>query len=120
VAIPVGLIVTEAVSNALVHAFAGTRDPQIFIRICKTDGTFEMSVEDNGVGIAPDAPALNGQGGLGFTLLHGLAAQLEGELSVSPRSEGGTRVLLKFPDSQRGSRTADDGHRSAGRPSAPA
>ena len=97
IAIPIGLIVTEAVSNAFRHAFAGTANPQITIRARNTDGQFELSIEDNGVGIAPAAATLDDQGGLGFTLLRGLAAQLGGEASVSRRAEGGTQVLVRFP-----------------------
>jgi two-component sensor histidine kinase len=97
VAIPIGLIVTEAVSNAFRHAFAVTLNPQIVIRARNTDGEFELSIEDNGVGITTEAPTLDDQGGLGFTLLRGLAVQLGGGAAVSRRAEGGTRVLVRFP-----------------------
>jgi two-component sensor histidine kinase len=97
VAIPIGLIVTEAVSNAFRHAFAATPNPQIVIRARNTDGEFELSIEDNGVGITPAAAMLDDDGGLGFTLLRGLAAQLGGEATVSRRAEGGTQVLVRFP-----------------------
>ncbi len=96
IAIPIGLIVTEAVSNALRHAFAGTANPQITIRARNTDGQFEFSIDDNGVGIAPAAAGLDDQGGLGFTLLRGLATQLGGEATVSRRAGGGTQVMVRF------------------------
>ncbi len=96
VAIPVGLIVTEAVSNALAHAFADIAEPRVTIQVADRDGQFELLIEDNGVGIADGDDDL-ADGGLGFTLLRGLSAQLGGEASVSRRAEGGTSVQVRFP-----------------------
>jgi two-component sensor histidine kinase len=100
VAIPVGLIVTEAVTNALAHAFGGIANPEIAIRAHDGDGVFELSIEDNGAGIDTDSAQAEDQAGLGFTLLRGLSAQLGGTLSLSRRAEGGTRMLLTFPNGQ--------------------
>jgi len=97
VAIPIGLIVTEAVSNALTHAFAGVADPRITIAATDSQGRFELSIDDNGNGIQQDAEPSAERGGLGFTLLRGLSTQLDGEVTVSRLSEGGTRVLIRFP-----------------------
>ncbi|HJQ57485.1 MAG TPA: sensor histidine kinase [Vineibacter sp.] len=96
-AIPVGLIVSEAVSNALRHAFADTTDPQILIRARNVGGTFELSIDDNGVGVASITGGEIDREGLGLTLLHGLTAQLEGKVSICRRPAGGTRVQLSFP-----------------------
>ncbi|TXL73320.1 sensor histidine kinase [Vineibacter terrae] len=97
VAIPVGLIVTEAVSNALAHAFADVAEPRVTIQVIDRDGQFELLIEDDGVGIADGDDDL-ADGGLGFTLLRGLSAQLGGEASVSRRAEGGTSVRVRFPN----------------------
>ncbi|TWT09990.1 sensor histidine kinase [Reyranella sp. CPCC 100927] len=97
IAIPIGLIVTEAVSNALVHAFAATAEPRITIAATESDGHIVLSIDDNGSGIEQDADGLAERGGLGLTLLQGLSAQLGGELAMSRRPEGGTRVLVRFP-----------------------
>lgn len=97
IAIPVGLIVTEAVSNAIRHAFADVAAPRIDIGVRPVETRFVVTIDDNGVGIAPEAvPPADGDG-LGFTLLRGLAAQLGGEAAVSRRPEGGTRVAVTFP-----------------------
>ncbi|MCW5746313.1 MAG: sensor histidine kinase [Alphaproteobacteria bacterium] len=96
IAIPVGLIVTEAVSNAMRHAFAETAAPRIAVAFRDSGARFELSVDDNGVGIAPAAVPPGDGDGLGFTLLRGLVAQLGGDMAVAPRAEGGTRVRVTF------------------------
>ena len=49
IAIPVGLIVTEAVSSALNHNFSGVAAPEIRIEAADKAGTVELTIEDNGV-----------------------------------------------------------------------
>jgi two-component sensor histidine kinase len=107
VAVPVGLVVTEAVTNAVTHAFAGIPDPRVTIRASHVDDSFVMSIDDNGTGIAPDNAQTAAREGLGFTLLRGLAMQLGGNISVSPHAGGGTRVLLTCPGSQFSPVTSD-------------
>lgn len=97
VAIPVGLIVTEAVSNALTHAFAGIADPRITIAATDSQGQFELSIDDNGIGTQQTAEPLAERDGLGSTLLRGLSAQLDGAVTISSLPEGGTRVQVRFP-----------------------
>ncbi|HKU96809.1 MAG TPA: sensor histidine kinase [Vineibacter sp.] len=97
VAIPIGLIVTEAVSNALTHAFGGIADPRITIAATDAQGRFELSIDDNGISLQPAPESSADRGGLGFTLLRGLSAQLDGEATIVRRPEGGTRVLVQFP-----------------------
>lgn len=96
-AIPVGLIVTEAVGNAFNHAFAGVAAPKIHISAQEIGGDMQVTIEDNGVGLADAGDAMEEDRGLGLTLMQGLAAQLGGSLEVSPRPEGGTRVRAWFP-----------------------
>lgn len=97
-AIPVGLIVTEAVSRALNHDFSGVAVPEIRIEaIEKEDGEAELVIEDNGVEVSRAAVGNNPRGSFGMTLMRGLAMQLGGEAKVEPRDGGGTRVVVSFP-----------------------
>jgi len=100
-AIPVGLIITEAVSNAFSHAFANTVLPEIRITTELSNGDIVVTVDDNGSGIGEDSSAPNQKQGLGVTLMHGLAAQLGGSIDISRRPEGGSRVRLQFRKSRR-------------------
>lgn len=96
-AIPVGLIVTEAVSNAFRHAFAGIDQPAISIQATESGGMVEFTIEDNGVGIDEKIVIGGDRGSLGVTLIRGLAAQLGGEAEIIRRPGGGTRVAVRFP-----------------------
>ena len=55
IAIPVGLIVTEAVSSALNRSFDDVTAPEIRIEAHDKAGTVELAIEDNGAGPAPAA-----------------------------------------------------------------
>lgn len=96
IAIPVGLIVTEAVSSALDRSFDGVAMPEIRIEAGDKAGMVELVIEDNGAG--PRGAIRPGvRSGFGLTLIRGLAMQLGGEADVSSREGGGTRVSVTFP-----------------------
>ncbi|MDP2334002.1 MAG: sensor histidine kinase [Reyranella sp.] len=95
-AIPVGLIVTEAVSNAFSHAFANTMAPEIRITTELSNGDIVVTIDDNGSGIGEDGTAPGQKQGLGVNLMRGLAAQLGGSIDILSRAGGGTRVRLQF------------------------
>ena len=96
-AIPVGLIATEAVSNAFRHAFAGIDQPAISIQATESGGMVEFTIEDNGVGIDDKMVTGQDRGSLGLTLIRGLALQLGGEAEIARRPGAGTRVAVRFP-----------------------
>jgi two-component sensor histidine kinase len=95
IAIPIGLIVTEAVSSALNRSFENVTAPEIRIEAADKAGTVELTIEDNGAGsggsLRPDVR------GFGLTLIRGLAMQLGGEAQISAREGGGMRVAVTFP-----------------------
>jgi two-component sensor histidine kinase len=96
IAIPIGLIVTEAVSSALDHSFEGIAAPEIRIEAGDKAGMVELVIEDNGSAsggsIGPHA-----RSGFSLTLIRGLASQLGGEAEIAVREGGGTRVAVTFP-----------------------
>ncbi|OYY43702.1 MAG: hypothetical protein B7Y08_11700 [Rhodospirillales bacterium 24-66-33] len=96
-AIPIGLIVTEAVSIALTHDFGRTPSPEIRIETSERGDEVELVIEDNGVARGADTPATDGRGGFGLTLIRGLAMQLGGEVSIDRKQDGGNRVVVVFP-----------------------
>lgn len=92
-AIALGLIVTEAVTNATKYAFPGKRGGKIDVRLAVAEDRVRLSIKDDGVGEDAGAePALSG--GLGRSLMEGLAGQLNGTLVV--RRDNGTEVLVEF------------------------
>jgi two-component sensor histidine kinase len=89
-AVPLGLLVNEAVLNAIKHAFPDGRGGTIRIRFDGTAaGGFALTVADDGVGLTPQ-PKGNG---IGTTLMHSLAGQLDASASLGacPR-HGGTAI----------------------------
>lgn len=96
-AIPVGLIVTEAVSIALNHDFAGVAAPEVRIEAVESDGQVELVIEDNGTGQDTGTLGPDGRGGFGLSLIRGLAMQLGGEAVISTKEGGGGRIAVTFP-----------------------
>jgi two-component sensor histidine kinase len=97
-AIPVGLIVTEAVSNALNHDFSAVAGPEIRIDAAEgPDHTVELVIEDNGRRTLRETIGSESRGGFGLTLVRGLAMQLGGEAMVSTTDSGGMRLMVRFP-----------------------
>jgi len=100
-AIPIGLIVTEAVGRALNHDFTSVAVPEVRIEAHEKGEEVELVIEDNG--LDPPRPASAGavpaatRGSFGLTLIRGLAMQLGGEVEVGERPGGGTRVVVIFP-----------------------
>jgi two-component sensor histidine kinase len=96
-AIPIGLIVTEAVSMALGHDFSGVTTPEIRIDAAEHGEDVELVIEDNGVDREKSALGQDGRGGFALTLIRGLAMQLGGEATVERKGDGGSRVCVVFP-----------------------
>lgn len=98
-AVPVGLIINEAVTNALKYAFPDDLPGTVSVSFRRRNGEFVLQVKDDGVGFAPRRePQGGGTGGLGSKLIHSMAQQLNGQLTIEP-DEGapGTAVRVVFP-----------------------
>lgn len=96
-AIPIGLIVTEAVSIALTHDFSRAATPEIRIETSERGEEVQLVIEDNGVARDGGAAIPDGKGSFALTLIRGLAMQLGGEVTIERKPEGGNRVVVVFP-----------------------
>lgn len=94
-AIPIGLIVTEAVGIALGRDFGGAATPEIRIEANEVSGDVELAIEDNGGDSGMSG--LDSRGGFGITLIKGLAMQLGGEARIERSANGANRVVVIFP-----------------------
>jgi anti-sigma regulatory factor (Ser/Thr protein kinase) len=88
----VALAVTEAITNAVVHAYVDAPEPgeiEVVVKRLPDEG-LEILVCDEGRGMMPrhDSPGI----GLGLPLVATLAERFE----VQARAGGGTRVLMAF------------------------
>ena len=82
-ALAIGMIANELVTNSLKYAFPNERAGHVIVTLSNAD-EIELSVSDNGVGLA-DGPA---PGGLGSRIVQLLAQQLEGELTYERQDPG--------------------------------
>lgn len=94
VAIPCGLVINELVTNALKHAFSNNSNGLLRIHLQKLDDNFmQLTVSDNGKGIAPDIDPYN-PNSLGLTLVKILTQQLNGTLEI--RNNKGAEFIINF------------------------
>jgi two-component sensor histidine kinase len=76
--------------------------PEVRIEAHEKGEEVELVIEDNGLEPPRPAPVGTGvvggtRGNFGMTLIRGLAMQLGGEVEMSERPGGGTRVVVTFP-----------------------
>jgi two-component sensor histidine kinase len=96
-AVPLSLVVTEAVSNAIKYAFPAGRSGQVGVFLTSDGVRAKLVIEDDGVGIpAGRVETETGtRDGLGLQLIRGFSKQLKADLVVE--QENGTRYTLDIP-----------------------
>ncbi len=100
-AIPLGLVVTELVTNALKHAFAG-QPGCIVIGLKKDDvGTVTLRLSDDGIGLPKPSSASEAapSTGLGMKIIAGLLGQMRGELHHDDSAGTGYRIVFQQGES---------------------
>lgn len=98
-AVPISLIANEILSNALKHAFPRQRPGKITVELqpSGTDGElWALRFSDDGVGL-PSEPDHEPKDTLGMQLIHDLAEQLDGTLTIQSSPGEGTCFTLLFP-----------------------
>jgi two-component sensor histidine kinase/ligand-binding sensor domain-containing protein len=93
-AIPCGLIINELITNSFKHAFNDQQEKVIKVNFIEEDDHFELTVQDNGIGISPDVLETS-KSSLGISLIKSLSTQLEGSLSIE--NDNGAVFKLKIP-----------------------
>jgi two-component system, sensor histidine kinase PdtaS len=91
-AVPLGLIINEAVTNSLKYAFLGRDKGQVNITLKKQDNRrYQLVIEDDGIGLPVDFE-LKKVLSMGMKLIKGLTEQLEGILEIEGKN--GTRISI--------------------------
>jgi len=94
-AVPIGLILTELLSNALKHAFPSEEKGEILIALRPgITGMLSLVVRDNGVGLPADIDPRESQS-LGLQLVRLLTRQVKGTIEI--KKDKGTAVTVTFP-----------------------
>lgn len=94
VAIPLGLIANELVSNAFKHAFNEEVKPQLAVKLCTKNG-LALTIADNGEGIG-EFKFVKESGSFGMDLVHSLTQQLHAVLTYNFNS--GAVFTLAIPE----------------------
>lgn len=101
-AIPLGLILNELLTNCYKYAFVGRDAGSISISFQpNADNGYAFVVADNGNGISPTVDWRKSRS-LGLNLVNGLVRQLSGQLEVQSAPETGTKVQMQIPTTVQG------------------
>lgn len=92
VVVPLGLIASEAITNAMKYAFPGGRPGRLRVTLRVHGPEARLAVSDDGVGV----PADRAGDGLGLRLVDLFARQIHGAAALSPAPGGGTTLEVKF------------------------
>ena len=107
VAVPLGMIINELVSNSFKHAFQDRKAGEIQIKLHREENgeyiksiyenckhtTFVLNISDNGIGI-PESLKIEELDSLGLQLVTSLVDQLDGELEL--KRNNGTEFTIRF------------------------
>ena len=95
-AITLGLILNEAITNAIKYAFTKTKDGKISISLTHiSDSQLLLSIADNGRGLPNDFDAKIGTS-MGMELLRGLTDDLGGSLSIETKDGTLIKVIFSY------------------------
>lgn len=91
--VPLGLILNEAVTNAIKYAFV-EKGGEIVVGLQQiNDDLVILTITDNGIGLPPKFDPANNNS-LGMEIMKSLSKQLDGELQI--KSQGGVKISLEF------------------------
>lgn len=93
-ALPLGLLLTELMTNALKYAFPAGRKGKLRVGLQQEDHQMVLTVSDDGIGF-PEYLDFQNTKSLGLQLVMGLVRQLQGTIEMT-RKEG-TAFRILFP-----------------------
>ncbi|MDN3656096.1 sensor histidine kinase [Ferruginibacter paludis] len=98
-AVPLGLILNEAVSNIFKYAFPGKSTGKVVISIThsKDSNNFLLTISDNGTGI-PQNYDVTKKASFGIRLMQGLSKQMGGSFNIE--NDNGVKIEVAFRESK--------------------
>src|SRR5262249_54754910 len=97
-AIPLGLLVTELVTNSVKHAFPDGKGKVSVALNRLDDGTIALVVSDNGKGYGGHSQPSSYKGGsLGMNIIRGLVAQLRATMTGKTLNETRAKIRVAAP-----------------------
>lgn len=95
VAVPLGLIISELITNSVKHAFEGVLNPELSVTLKSDADGYELIVKDNGIGL-PAEFNLTSSGSLGTEIITALTEQISAQISY--RNNNGAEFTILFQD----------------------
>lgn len=92
-AIPLALIVAEAIANAIEHGFAERESGSIVVTVCAGAAGLTLTIRDDGRGV-PESFDVHRADSLGLRIARNLAQGMGAELHIAP-AQPGTLVTLR-------------------------
>ncbi len=92
-AIPLGLIINEAVTNSIKYAFPNNRKGEISILMVNDGDRIKLELADNGIGM-PEIDHEAEPESLGLRLMQGLSEDIDADISFEIRN--GTKITILF------------------------
>jgi two-component system, sensor histidine kinase PdtaS len=93
-AIPLGLAVSELLTNAIKHAYPEGQPGTVQVTATTDNGHLEITVSDQGVGMSPESGE---RATMGATIVRSLAKQVGAELRLSTALGHGSSIVLRMP-----------------------
>ncbi|MHC0445429.1 sensor histidine kinase [Flavobacterium sp. 3-218] len=105
-AVPIGLIINEAVSNAIKYAFPDDRKGKIGI-IFQNIGekNYRLQISDNGIGLSQKLENIE-RNSLGMNLIIGLTDQIDGTFNM--KNDNGLKITITFTGKTEFDETAEN------------
>lgn len=92
--IPLGLILNEAITNAIKYAFPDGREGIIIISLSQVpEHKILLTITDNGVGL-PAAFDIHTRNSMGMNLMQGLSEDIDGDFDIV--NHDGTSISISF------------------------
>ena len=92
--IPLGLVVTEIVTNSLKYAFPDKKKGGIVVQLTEKQNMCKLTISDTGPGFPEDFDE-NKSDSLGWLIINTMTSQLKGEHEI--KNDGGVVHLITFP-----------------------
>jgi two-component sensor histidine kinase len=93
-AVPIGLMLTELLTNAIKYAFPEQESGTITICLEQKDDKAVLQVADDGIGI-PEHIDTGRANSVGFRLIYSMTEQIDGRITIDGRY--GTQCRIEFP-----------------------
>lgn len=92
-AVPLGLVINEALTNAVKYAFEPGTDAQVSVELRQKNRQVYLRITDNGKGLPAGFDLFN-LTSMGMNLMQGLSSQLGGTLEI--KNGGGLQLAVAF------------------------